>query len=407
MYIFMNNLEDNLRKIKIKGLAEEDKDSLWHSIMVKRVEMENNKSRLLVFNMFNFSMKKIIVGFVALFLVLGGSGMVAASNNAVPGSFLFPVELALENIQIKLSSDDKKEELRLRFAEERLEEIREISEKRSAPSNALVADLSDSTVLAIEADVFTNETTVKIEANDKNYGYISALKTKAELVKEISLKYFIAEEKVNSVIDFEVEDRTSRSDDKGFLNKTRSINFSDDESKDVSEVLSDIEEFLGDEDTNKEELRKSLAEILVLLGDDGKLEIRRDDGKIKIETKNGEVKIKMETKEDDSGKNSDDDNDSKEGKSEDDDSKDDDESDDHGSDDSSLLNDNDVKEDDGEVFCRGEWRDPEDCEDDDNSGSSKDEDGDDDHDDDSDDSDDDDGEDKDDDNSGSGGGDDD
>lgn len=352
----MNNLEDNLNKIKIKELAKEDKESLWHSIMVRRVEMEKNKSRLLGFNIFNFNMKKIIVGFVALAVILGGSGVVAASNNAVPGSFLFPVELALENIQLKLASDDKKEELRLRFAEERLEEIREVSKKRSTPSNALIANLSDVVALEIEADVFTNETIIKIEADNKNYGYISAIKTKTELVKEISLKYSLAEEKVNSVIDFQVENRESRADDKGFLNKTHSINFSEDESEDVSEVLSDIDKFLNQngDNQNKEELRKSLSDILVLLGDEGKLEIRRDGGEIKIETKNGEVKVKIESKNDNSGKSGDDsDND-----------KVDDSIDDNSDDDSndSISND-DVKEDDSEVFCRGEWRDPEDCED--------------------------------------------
>ena len=409
----MNNLEDNLRKIKVKELAKEDKDSLWHSIMVGRVEEENNKSRLIGFNIFNFSMKKIIVGFVALVLILGGSGVVAASNNAVPGSFLFPVELALENIQLKLSGDDKKEELRLRFTEERLEEIRHVSEKRSVASNALVADLSAATVLQIEADVFTNETTVEIEANDKHYGYISALKTKAELVKEIALKYSITEAKVNSVIDFEVEDRASRADDKGFLNKNRSINFSQDESDDVSQALSDIEKFLADngDDKNNEELKKSLASILVLLGDDGKMEIRREDGRIKIETKDGEVKIEMKSGDDDSRNSSDDSND---------DDSDDDGNDDNGSDDSDdSVSGNDVREDDSEVFCRGEWRDAEDCDDSDddedssgNSGSSDDSDDDEDNSGGDDDSDDDNSgsgkdDDKDDDNSGSGGGDDD
>ena len=325
----MNNLENNLSKIKIKELTEEDKDSLWHSIMVGRVDEENNKSRLIGFNIFNYSMNKIIVGFVALVLILGGSGVVAASNNAVPGSFLFPVELALENIQLKLSGDDKKEELRLRFTEERLEEIRHVSEKRSAS------------------------------------------------------------------------------------------NFSKDESDDVSQALSDIEKFLADndDDQNKEELRKSLAAILVLLGDDGKMEIRREDGRIKIETKDGEVKIEMKSGDDDSGKGSDDNSS--------DDSNDDDSNDDNGSDDSDdSVSGNDVKEDDSEVFCRGEWRDAEDCDDDSNSSGSDDDSDDDDSNDDnsgsgssddddsdSDDSNDDDSDsgkddDKDDDNSGSGGGDD-
>lgn len=364
----MDNLEDNLRKIKIKEITKEDKESLWHSIMVGRLEADKSESRLLGFNIFNFHMKKIIVGFIALVLILGGGGMVVASNSATPGSLLFPVELALENMQLKLSSDARKGELRLRFAEERLEEVREVSEKRSVPLNALVADLSAVTAIQIEADVFTNETIVKIEANNKNYGYISVLKTKPELVKEVSIKYSLAVEKVNSVINFEVEDRASRADDKGFLNKTHSINFSEDESEDVSRVLSDMNEFLNQngDDKNKEELRKSLFAILALLGDDSKLEIRKENGQIKIESKNGEIEVKV--KSEDSRKSNDDDSKSS--------------NDDRGrSSDDSSGNNNDVRESDSEVFCRGEWRDPEDCEDDDrddsgNSGSSNDNDND-------------------------------
>lgn len=357
----MDSLEENLRKIKIKELAREDKESLWHSIMLGRIEGEKAKSRLSGFNIFNFSMKKTIVGFIAFVLILGGGSMVVASNSATPGSLLFPVELALENMQLKLSGEARKGELRLRFAEERLEEIREVSQKRSVPVNALIADLSTASALEIEADVFTNETTVKIEANNKNYGYISTLKTKAELVKEIALKYSIAEEKVNSVIDFEVEDRASRADDKGFLNKTNSINFSEEESRDVSRVLSDLDGFLNanGNDQSKEDLRKSLTAILVLLGDDGKLEIKKDNGEIKIETKDGEVKIKV--KSDDSRQSSDDDS-----KSSDDDK--------GGSSDESSLNNNDVREDDSEVFCRGEWRDSEDCDDDEDNDDEDDED---------------------------------
>jgi hypothetical protein len=338
--------------------------------MTKQIEGSRKESRLLSFNIFNFNMNKIFVGMLALAVIFGGGGMVAASNSALPGDFLFPVELAIENIQIKFSGDDKKEELRLRFAEERVSEIRKVSDKKSTPASPLVADLSGVTTLQIEADVFTSETVVKIEANDKKYGYISVLKTKTELAKEISAKYSVPEDKVLAVINFEIEDRESRADDKGFLNKTLSINFSERESEDVSRSLSAVEAFLGENDNgDKEELRKSLEEILILLGDDGKLEIRRQDGRVKIETKNGEIKIKM--KSDSSGQSNDD--------SDDDDNNDDN---DKSSDDSSLNN-NDVKEDDSEVFCRGEWRDSEDCDDSDDSDDDDDDDDDDDEDEDS------------------------
>ncbi|MEK7140287.1 MAG: DUF5667 domain-containing protein, partial [Patescibacteria group bacterium] len=305
----MNNLEEKLRKIKIRDIGEEDRDSLWHRIMVGRVKEEQRKGWLLSVSIFNFNnMNKLIVGALALVLILGGGGMVAASNGSGPGDFLFPVDLAIEKIQIKFAGEDQKTELKFKFAEERVEEIKHVSEEKSSPA-VLVTDLSTADVTEIEADVFTNETIVKIEAGDKKYGYFSTIKTKAELTTEISTKYSIEKSKVETLLNFEVENRASRADDKGFLNKTHSINFSAEESSDVSLALTELEKLLKDnEDNDKaEEIRKALNEIFVLLGDDADLEIKRKDGEIKIES--GDLKIEIKLDKDNSGK-SDDSNDS-------------------------------------------------------------------------------------------------
>src|SRR3989344_3935072 len=235
----MNNLEENLRKIKIRDIGEEDKESLWHRIMVGRAEEESRRG-LLSISVFNFSMNKLMIGALALVLILGGGGVVAASNGSGPGDFLFPVDLAIEKIQIKFAGEDQKTELKFKFAEERVEEIKRVSEEKSSPA-VLVTDLSALNVTEIEADVFTNETIVKIEAGDKKYGYFSAIKTKAELATEISAKYSIEKSKVETLLDFEVENRASRANDKGFLNKTHSINFSAEESSDISLALTELE----------------------------------------------------------------------------------------------------------------------------------------------------------------------
>ena len=327
-----NNLEENLSKIKIRQISTEEKDSLWHNIVVrkaKETEVKSNLLSILSISSFNFQMNKLIVGALALVLVLGGGTMVAASNQSLPGDLLFPVDLAIEKIQIKLAS-----------------------EKR-VPA-VLVTDLSLVAVAQIEAEVFTNETIVKIEAGDKKYGYLSALKTKAELVKEIATKYSLSEEKVNTLIAFSIEDRASRADDKGFLNKTHSVNFSDDESDDVGKALTDLEELLegNEQDERAQKIEKSLQELLILLGDDGDLEIKKKDGKIKIESDSFKIEIKGEDSSDDSS--DDDSNDASDDP--DDDSKDDSKS---KSIDSSLKV--DVKEDASEIFCRGEWRKPTDC----------------------------------------------
>ncbi len=345
----MNNLEENLSKIKIRQLSGEEKDSLWHNIVVRKAgerEVKSNFLSILSISSWNLDMNKLIVGALALVLVLGGGTMVAASNQSLPGDFLFPVDLAIEKIQIKLANEEQRHELKLKFAEERVEEIKHVSEEKRVPA-VLVTDLSAMTVAQIEAEVFTNETVVKIEAGDKKYGYLSALKTKAELIKEIATKYSISEEKVSALIVLSVEDRASRADDKGFLNKTHSVNFSDDESDDVGKALTDLEDLLegSEEDERAQKIEKSLQELLVLLGDDSDLEIKKKDGEIKIESDSFKIEIKSENKSDDSNK---------------DDS--DDEKDDNSK--NNSLNSStkvDVKESASEIFCRGEWRKPTDC----------------------------------------------
>lgn len=61
---------------------------------------------------------------IAIVLVLGiGGGTIAVADNAVPGDALFGIDRATESVRLALSSDDRKSELKARFAEERIEEV--------------------------------------------------------------------------------------------------------------------------------------------------------------------------------------------------------------------------------------------------------------------------------------------
>ena len=340
----MNNIEEKLNSLRIKNLSEDEKNSLWHNIAVRHVEVERKKTTL-SFNIFN--MKKLIVGLMVLVFVLGGSGIVAASNSAVPGNTLFPVKLAVENLRIKLASADKKEELKLKFASAHVEEIKALAEQKGA--SALVVDLSASSVSSIEADIFTNETLVKIEANNKNYGFITTNKTEASIISEIATKYSLKEEDVKSKIKFSTENRESRADDKGFLNKTNSVKFSVKEDRDMSLVLTDISKLLDDssDPLKKEEIKAKLNNLLVLLGDDSKIRIEKKGDSIKIDSS---IKIEDKTKK---SKENNSDESHGNGKGEDDKIF----SGDQTKDDSNE----DKIEDDNKIFCRGEWREEDDC----------------------------------------------
>ncbi len=63
---------------------------------------------------------------VSLLILAGVGGTVAVSDNATPGNVLFPVDQAVEKVQLVLASEDKKVELKAKFANERLDEVNEL-----------------------------------------------------------------------------------------------------------------------------------------------------------------------------------------------------------------------------------------------------------------------------------------
>lgn len=323
------NFSQKIEKIKVKKLTNDEKNFIWSSVVFKK---EGGKK-------LSFNFKKNMIGAIlSLVLLLGGGGAVAAANNSVPGDTLFGLDLALEKARISLANtEEKKNELKVRFAEERINEAENIIKKQGSVI-ARDIDLSSANLTEVEVDVFTNETTVKVEADDKYYGFITDKKDRSEIINQISEKYNLTESAIEAVLSFETEDRDSRADDKKFLNSFNSGSFkSPKQQKEFEGSLSEVGDMvtnsnLSDED--KAKLGAALASIMVLLDENPNLdlEIKTKDG-MKIEVEDGKIEIKTNN-----GKN-------------DDKAKDD------------KSNKPDVKEDDDEVFCRGEWRDAEDCDD--------------------------------------------
>lgn len=378
----MFNPEENIKNIKIKSLSREEKNFLWFNIIKNKEKVE--KSKLLEF----LNYKRYMLGaLIALLILGGGGGVVVASNASVPGDTLFGIDTAIEKFRLGLAtSEEKKNELKVKFAEERISEAKNIIEKQSSVINREV-DLSKSSVTEVEVDVFTNETTVKIEADDRHYGFITDKKTRDEVVDEIMKKYNLSESQIEQVLSFETEDRSSRPDDKDFLNSLNQVSFkSSKQQREFEGSLSDVANLITNSNLSDEEKAKlsmTLAGLVTLLeANPGlEMEIKTKDG-YKVEVEDGKIEIKTK------GNDLDDNDDDNKGHGNDDDRDDDDNP--------GINHGNDVREDDSEVFCRGEWRDPEDCEKG-NGGNSSDND-DEDSDDDSDNSEDDDSED----NSGSG-----
>lgn len=318
------NLPEKLNKIKIKNLSTEDKNLIWSSIIYK-------KSKKVGKSLLPFNLKTNMIGvLIALAVVLGGGGVVAASNTAVPGDTLYGVDLAAEKAKIALvSSEDKKNNLKIKFAEERLFEVETIVERRGA-SFSQDADLSSSTVTEIEIDVFANETTVKIESGDKKYGFTTLEKEKSKIIEEIKAKYKLTDSQINAVISFETEDRDVRADDRKFLNAGSSLSFkSEKQQKEFEGSLNEVADLVSNSNLSVEQkasVSKTLAGIMTLLSTDPnlKMEVKTQDG-LKFEIENGKVEIKTnngnsgssddsdDSKKDDDDKDEDDKHDNKGG----------------------------------------------------------------------------------------------
>lgn len=140
--ISLSNLKSNLTK-KEKGV-------LWARIE-KRINTRRPVFSTSIFSIFRFSPKLVLASFVAFVIIASSAATVAAAGNAKPGDLLFPVDIAVEKIRIVISSDKKKDELRIRFAEERLEEVRVVlAGGLTGADHAAIAELSSATATSPE-----------------------------------------------------------------------------------------------------------------------------------------------------------------------------------------------------------------------------------------------------------------
>src|SRR3990167_9150690 len=74
----------------------------------------------------------MITLFIALAVLLGAGGTVVAADSARPGDLLFPVDRAVEEVRAVFTVGEGKAELKIKFAEERLDEMDSILEDESA-----------------------------------------------------------------------------------------------------------------------------------------------------------------------------------------------------------------------------------------------------------------------------------
>ncbi len=126
----MNNNNQDIEKIisetSFRTLSIEEQSRVWESVVranKKTLPFKQNKQ---------FMLKPIIA---ALIIAVGLGGTVALADNSAPGDTLFAIDRAVENLRINLASEQKKDTLRVAFADERVKEVEHISSPKTGTTS--------------------------------------------------------------------------------------------------------------------------------------------------------------------------------------------------------------------------------------------------------------------------------
>jgi hypothetical protein len=301
----MPNIEDKLKSIRLRGLDGNERDAAWRVILLRK----NASNSVLSFN---FALKPMTALIIALAVLFSGSGVVIASDAAKPGDALFGIDLAVERVRMSLSGDDNRNELARTFAQERLQEIQKLRGDGSVDDDGASSTQSTAGLTEAEAEIFTDETVVKLEINDRKVGFLTQSKTREAIVTEISAQYDIEKLIVEAKLVVTTEDRASRPEDREFLNSdTRAgedISLDDDEKRDIQVGLDQVLKALGEDSASSSVgLRAALQGILDSSAT-GKIKIESDGQKVEFKFKDGSIEMKVKS-EDGSDDSSDDDSD--------------------------------------------------------------------------------------------------
>jgi hypothetical protein len=190
---------------------------------------------------------------ITLILGVGLGGTAIISNNARPGDALFKVDQAVENARIAFSSEENKNELRIRFIEERIKEVEELKKE----GEMLVNDSTESLTIEQEADV-----TVGIE---NALELLTDLDESGEI--EDSRLEDLAEQLNSYLTDLPSDARIQVSDDR--------LRIKFDQGREQIEIKDQGE-------------------------DKTKIQVRTEEGRIRVEIKDGEIEIKTKMDDDSS-----------------------------------------------------------------------------------------------------------
>ncbi|MEY3783703.1 MAG: hypothetical protein RLZZ230_25 [Candidatus Parcubacteria bacterium] len=297
-------MEDNTDIIKIienarPELSESVSLSLWNNIESKLnpstpVIQPTPSPFTKLFSFKNtYSMTSLAL---LLILALGGGATAFASDAARPGDILFPVERAIENLQLRLTLNaEAHDALVQKLTDERLAELRSIIDEEITVSPSNTDDTASSTAtstdstLEIEATVFTDTTVVRIQIEGKKFYFETTATTSVDTLIVIQEKFpMLTDAMIIETMDFAVENRASRPKDRGVVSLSNEGQARVD--KAVAELLSFLDS-VDTEDLNKTELMSLInSEIKT---DNQSRKVRQDRDGIHIGNNDSRFEIKM------------------------------------------------------------------------------------------------------------------
>ena len=116
------DIEEKLEQLGLKSITEIEKNLLWSKITRgfyaehAREAVTSAGRRSLLSKVLNF--RTALASLLVVSFLTGST--IVATDSAKPGDLLFPVDIAIENVRIIIAVNEKKDELRIKFAGERL-----------------------------------------------------------------------------------------------------------------------------------------------------------------------------------------------------------------------------------------------------------------------------------------------
>lgn len=278
-------IEERLKGVKFRELSESESRSAWDKISVN---LDGRPAFL--FPTLLANKKSMIPLLIGALIFASAGGTVAASNSAVPGDALFGIDRAVERVELALAGSGKAE-IKLKHANERLEEVEKLIEKNRVSARASSTATS------------TNATTTATTTPKSNGRVVVGVNVALDFLNDVAQDLSAsgnaeAAAEVNALVD----------------RLESMIN-----AQDVRVALKQNGDFMlkikGQVSGNATTSATSSAKIKVnTSGNKDRIEIREDGDRIRIEIKGDEVKVKARIDDDndeDENDDGDDDNDNR------------------------------------------------------------------------------------------------